>query len=75
MRVMVAVPKVDLHGMTVPQAEIEIDRLARSEDIIEVVTGHGKGILKKLLRDLSDVYGYKIINTHPNNASFIVDFT
>jgi hypothetical protein len=75
MRVMVAVPKVDLHGMTVPEAELTIDRLSRREDIVEVVTGHGKGVLKKLLKDLSEVYGYKILNTHPNNASFIVDFT
>lgn len=75
MRVVVAVPKVDLHGMSASEAELAIDRLSRSEDIIEVVTGHGKGVLKKMLSDLAGVYGYKILATHPNNASFIVDFT
>lgn len=74
-RVITAVPKFDLHGMTIPEAEAKIDELARTEEIVEVVTGHGKGVLKKLLKELASVYGYRIVNTHPNNAAFILDFS
>jgi DNA-nicking Smr family endonuclease len=70
-----ATRKVDLHGKSVDEAEKIIDRLSMSHDVVEVVTGHGKGIMKKLLHDLQGVYGYHILSVAPNNASFVVDFT
>jgi hypothetical protein len=68
-------PKVDLHGKTKEEAERAIDRLSHSTEMAEVVTGHGKGILKDLIRRLAPVYGYRILSVAPNNASFILDFT
>ncbi len=70
-----ATRKVDLHGKTVEEAEKIIDSLSMSNDVVEVVTGHGKGIMKKLLHDLEGTYGYHILSVAPNNASFVVDFT
>ena len=75
MRVILAMPKVDLHGKSKDEAERIIDRLSLTHDVVEVVTGHGKGILKNLLKELQGVYGYKILSTAPNNASFVVDFS
>jgi len=73
--VFAATRKVDLHGKSVDEAEKIIDSLSLSHDVVEVVTGHGKGIMKKLLHDLQDTYGYHILSVAPNNASFVVDFT
>lgn len=67
--------KVDLHGKTVEEAEKILDKLSLSKDVVEVVTGHGKGVMKKLLHDLQSAYGYHILSVAPNNASFVVDFT
>jgi len=69
------VKKVDLHGKSVDEAEKIIDRLSLSNDIVEVVTGHGTGRLKKLVKDLQNTYHYKILSTAPNDAAYILDFT
>lgn len=68
-------PKIDLHGKTRDEAERIIDRLSLSDQIVEIVTGHGRGIMKSVLRELQPVYHYKILGQAPNSASFIVDFT
>lgn len=68
-------PKVDLHGKSKDEAERIIDRLSRTTEMAEVVTGHGQGILKKLVQQLAPVYGYKIMSTAPNFASFVLDFS
>lgn len=67
--------KVDLHGKSKEEAEQIIDRLSHTTDMAEVVTGHGQGILKKLVKQLAPVYGYKILSTSGNFASFVLDFS
>lgn len=69
------IPKVDLHGKSKDEASQIIDRLSLSGNLVEIVTGHGKGILKALLKELQPLYGYKILSIAPNHASFVVDFS
>ena len=67
--------KVDLHGKTRDEAERIIDKLSLSNQIVEVVTGHGRGVMKSILKELQPLYSYKILGVTQNNAGFIVDFT
>lgn len=67
--------KVDLHGKTREEAEKIIDKLSLSDQVVEIVTGHGRGVMKSILKELQPVYHYKILGQAPNSASFIVDFT
>jgi hypothetical protein len=66
--------KVDLHGKSVQEAEQIIDGLAVKGGLWEVVTGHGTGALKALLKQLQKVYDFKVLMVAPNQASFVLDF-
>jgi dsDNA-specific endonuclease/ATPase MutS2 len=67
--------KVDLHGKSASEAEQIIDRLAVKGGVWEIVTGHGKGVLKDLLKRLQKVYDFRILSEAPNHAAFVVDFS
>jgi DNA-nicking Smr family endonuclease len=67
--------RVDLHGKSADEATKIIDRLAVKGGVWEVVTGHGKGVLKKLIRELQKVYHFTILSVAPNDAAFVIDFS
>ena len=65
----------DLHGKTISDLEKLIDRLSLSEEVVHIVTGNGKGLLKEHLLFLQRQYNFKILHTSNNDASFILDFS
>jgi dsDNA-specific endonuclease/ATPase MutS2 len=67
--------RYDCHGKTVYEFESLIDQLSQSNEIVQIVTGSGKGLLKEKLRELQKLYHFRILQTSHNDASFIVDFT
>ena len=70
-----ATSKVDLHGKSASEAEQIIDRLAVKGGVWEIVTGHGSGVLKNLLKKLQKIYDFRILSVAPNGAAFVVDFS
>jgi dsDNA-specific endonuclease/ATPase MutS2 len=67
--------RYDFHGKTVEQFEQAIDRLSIKGGVVQIVTGHGRGILNEKLYDLIPVYHFKILLVADNDASFTVDFS
>lgn len=67
--------KIDLHRKNVEQVSSLIDKLSIEGDTVELVTGHGSGVLKGLVKSLQASYGYKIISVASNGASFVIDFS
>ena len=48
------IPTLDFHGMQAQDVPFEIDRLLRDHadaDAVKIVTGHGKGIIKKAVAE------------------------
>lgn len=67
--------KIDLHRKSVEQVSSLIDKLSTQGSVVELVTGHGVGSLKKVVTGLKNIYGYKILSTSANGASFVIDFS
>ena len=69
--------QIDAHGLTRDEFEKLIDSLVVEGDVVEIIVGHGKGVLKKALFELSCScwYDYKILLSDPTKSRFIVDFT
>ena len=65
----------DLHGRSSSELDSLIDRLSIEGQVVQIVTGNGRGILKERLLDLQAVYKFKIISVAHNDASFVLDFS
>lgn len=69
------IPTIDLHGCTKHEAHKIIDQVAyQGIDLIRVITGHGTGALKALIKQLAPVYHYKILKEEQNGAVYVLDF-
>ncbi len=66
--------KIDLHGKRRDEAERIIDSLAYQGGSFEVVTGHGSGVMKQMIKELQKVYDYRILSIANNGASVVIDF-
>jgi hypothetical protein len=67
--------KYDCHGKTMEEFDQIIDRLFQGKEVVQIVTGNGKGILKERLYQLQKTYDFRILQVAHNGASYIVDFT
>jgi dsDNA-specific endonuclease/ATPase MutS2 len=65
----------DLHGKSIEDLEKLVDRLSITSEVVHIITGSGRGVLKDHLRLLQKQYGFRILNTSSNDASFVVDFS
>jgi dsDNA-specific endonuclease/ATPase MutS2 len=67
--------KYDFHGKTPEFLEQEIDKLSMSGEVVEIVVGNGRGVLKEKFYELLKTYKFRIASQSANGASFVVDFT
>lgn len=65
----------DLHGKTIEDLELLVDRLSTTGKVVHIITGSGRGILKDHLHFLKKRYHFRILLISHNDAAFTVDFT
>jgi hypothetical protein len=64
---------VDCHGKTVDEFELIIDRLSYTEELAQVITGRGNGVLRGKIFELQKMYRYTLREVAPNK--FVLDFS